>query len=149
VVIRIREATSADAETLALLSGQLGYPADAPAIVRRLATIAGRGIVLVAFDPQGKVCGFAHAEPRHLLIAEPFVELAALVVSENARGSGAGATLLAAVEAWTREQGIASVRVRSNVLRERAHRFYLREGYVEKKRQAIFLKQMHPTDSDA
>jgi hypothetical protein len=49
--------------------------------------------------------------------------------------------LLAAAEAWAREQGFASMRVRSNVLRERAHRFYLREGYLEKKRQAVFLKR--------
>ena len=39
--------------------------------------------VLVAVDPRGAVCGFAHAEPRRLLIAEPFVELAALVVSRT------------------------------------------------------------------
>jgi GNAT superfamily N-acetyltransferase len=142
VVTRIREATPADAEALAVLSGQLGYPADAPAILRRLADIADRGVVLVAVDPRGAVCGFAHAEPRRLLIAEPFVELAALVVSETARGSGAGAALLAAVETWTRGQGIAGVRVRSNVLRERAHRFYLREGYAERKRQAVFLKRL-------
>ncbi|WHZ18574.1 MAG: hypothetical protein OJF55_000723 [Rhodanobacteraceae bacterium] len=142
MVTRIREATPADAEALAVLSGQLGYPADAPAILRRLADIADRGVVLVAVDPRGAVCGFAHAEPRRLLIAEPFVELAALVVSETARGSGAGAALLAAVETWTRGQGIAGVRVRSNVLRERAHRFYLREGYAERKRQAVFLKRL-------
>ena len=143
----VRVATSADAEALALLSGQLGYPADAAAILRRMGGLIDHGVVLVAVDPQGAICGFAHAEPRCLLIAEPFVELAALVVSENARGSGAGATLLAAVEAWTREHGIASVRVRSNVLRERAHRFYLREGYAEKKRQAVFLKRLQATNA--
>ena len=143
----VRVATSADAEALALLSGQLGYPADAAAILRRMGGLIDHGVVLVAVDPQGAICGFAHAEPRRLLIAEPFVELAALVVSENARGSGAGATLLAAVEAWTREHGIASVRVRSNVLRERAHRFYLREGYAEKKRQAVFLKRLQATNA--
>ena len=49
--------------------------------------------------------------------------------------------LLAAAEAWAREHGFASMRVRSNILRERAHRFYLREGYIEKKRQAVFLKR--------
>jgi len=146
-VTSVRVATSADAEALALLSGQLGYPADAAAILRRMGGLIDHGVVLVAVDPQGAICGFAHAEPRCLLIAEPFVELAALVVSENARGSGAGATLLAAVEAWTREHGIASVRVRSNVLRERAHRFYLREGYAEKKRQAVFLKRLQATNA--
>ncbi|MGN6789331.1 MAG: GNAT family N-acetyltransferase [Rhodanobacteraceae bacterium] len=141
-MIRIRAATPADGEALASLSGQLGYPADAATIVRRLADAADHGVVLVAVDARDVACGFAHAEPRRLLIADPFVELAALVVDEAARGSGAGAMLLAAVEAWARESGFASVRVRSNILRERAHRFYLREGYIEKKRQAVFLKRL-------
>ncbi|HEX5353216.1 MAG TPA: GNAT family N-acetyltransferase [Rhodanobacteraceae bacterium] len=137
----IRAATPADAEALAGLSGQLGYPADAPAISRRLARV-DRGVVLVAVGRQGAVCGFAHAAPRRLLIADPFVELAGLVVDETARGSGVGAALLAAVEAWAREQGFASVRVRSNVVREHAHRFYSREGYIEKKRQVVFVKRL-------
>jgi hypothetical protein len=34
------------------------------------------------------------------------------------------------------------MRVNSNVVRERAHRFYLREGYTERKRQAVFFKQL-------
>lgn len=144
--MHVREATPADAEALASLSGQLGYPADVPTILRRLAQVE-RSVVLVAVNASDEVCAVAHAEPRRLLIAEPFVELAALVVDERARGSGAGAMLLAAVEARAREQGFASVRVRSNVLRERAHRFYLREGYIEKKRQAVFLKRLQATNA--
>lgn len=142
VVTTIRAATLADAEALAPLSGQLGYPADAPTIARRLADIANRdaGMVLVAVDAHGTVCGFALAEPRYLLFTEPFVELAALVVGEAVRGQGIGAALLAAVEAWARERGVSRVRVRSNVIRDRAHRFYLREGYAEGKRQVVFVK---------
>jgi GNAT superfamily N-acetyltransferase len=140
----IRVATSADAVELATLSGQLGYPADAPAVVRRLDGVTSHhaGGVLVAIDPQDGLAGFAHVEPRRPLITEPFAELAALVVSEAARGQRIGSALLAAAEAWAREQGFANMRVRSNVIRERAHRFYLREGYAEKKRQAVFLKQL-------
>lgn len=139
----IRAATPADADELGKLSGQLGYPADAATVLRRLDGVVAHhaGMVLVAVDAQGALSGFAHVEPRHLLITEPFAELVALVVSETARGQRVGNALLAAVEAWAREQGFASMRVRSNVLRERAHRFYLREGYTEKKRQAVFLKR--------
>lgn len=141
---RIREANAADADALARLSGELGYPAAAAAITRRLADIATAeaGVVLVAVDARDAVLGFAQVEPRCLLFKDPFVELAALVVDAEARGRGAGAALLAAVEAWTRAQGFASVRVRSNVLRERAHRFYLREGYAESKRQVVFEKRV-------
>jgi GNAT superfamily N-acetyltransferase len=140
----IRAASGADAEALAVLSGQLGYAADAATIVRRLddAATHGAGMVLVAVDEHGALAGFANVEPRRPLIAEPFAELAAMVVSESARGRHVGSGLLAAAEAWAREQGFASMRVRSNVVRERAHRFYLREGYAEKKRQAVFLKRL-------
>lgn len=144
--MQVRAATPADAEALASLSGQLGYPADVPTILRRLAQVE-HGVVLVALDAKGAVCAVAHAEPRHLLIAEPFVELEALVVDEAVRGAGAGAMLLAAVEAWARERDFSSVRVRSNVLRERAQRFYQRKGYIEKKRQAVFLKRLQATNA--
>lgn len=139
----IRAAVHADADELARLSGQLGYPTDAASVLRRLDGVAAHhaGAVLVAVGPHGGLAGFAHVEPRRPLIAEPFAELAALVVSEAARGQRVGVALLAAAEAWARAQGFASMRVRSNVLRERAHRFYLREGYAEKKRQAVFLKR--------
>ena len=79
--MHVREATPADAEALASLSGQLGYPADVPTILRRLAQVE-RSVVLVAVNASDEVCAVAHAEPRRLLIAEPFVELAALVVDQ-------------------------------------------------------------------
>jgi GNAT superfamily N-acetyltransferase len=140
----IRMAAHADAGELARLSGQLGYPTDVASVLRRLDGVATHhaGVVLVAVDPHGGLAGFAHVEPRRPLIAEPFAELAALVVSGSARGQRVGGALLMAAEAWARGQGFAGMRVRSNVLRERAHRFYLREGYAEKKRQAVFLKQL-------
>ncbi len=140
----IRAALSADAAALADLSTQLGYPADAPTVRRRLADIAEyrAGVVLVAVDEHDAVIGFAHASPERFVIAEPFVDLTGLVVAESARGQRVGMALLAAVEAWAREQGFASVRVRSNVARDRAHRFYRREGYVEQKRQAVFAKRL-------
>lgn len=142
-MIRIRAAAQSDAEALAALAGQLGYPIDAAGMSRRLAALAGEGagVVLVAEDA-ACVLGFVQALPQHFIITDAFVELAALVVDDAARGAGVGAALLAAVEDWARNRGAASVRVRSNVIRERAHRFYLREGYAERKRQAVFVKPL-------
>jgi GNAT superfamily N-acetyltransferase len=146
--MQIREANPGDAEALARLSAQLGYPADAGTIAQRLRVIAahGAGVVLVASGEEA-VTGFAQVVPQRFLIAAPFVELAALVVDEKARGSGVGAALLQAAEQWARERGFATMRVRSNVIRERAHRFYLREGYAEKKRQAVFIKLLASGES--
>lgn len=142
--MRIREAGVGDAGALAALATQLGYPADATAIARRLHGLPGRddGLVLVAESDDGRVRGLARAVPQHFVIDEPFVELAALVVDAAGRGDGVGAALLAAVEGWAREGGFTSVHVRSNVIRTRAHAFYLREGYAEWKRQAVFVKRL-------
>jgi GNAT superfamily N-acetyltransferase len=140
--IHIRAAVRADALSLARLSDQLGYPADEETIARRLQDVLGRraGAVMVA-EIDGKVAGWAHVLPQRRLEHDANAELAGLVVDEPARGSGIGRALLHAAEAWAGEQGYPELVVRSNVIRERAHRFYLREGYAEKKRQVVFTKR--------
>lgn len=142
--VALRTATPADAPALAELSTQLGYPADAATLRERLARLHGGkvGEVFVATDAGGRVLGWTHVAPRLNLEEEPFAELAGLVVGDGARGLGVGALLLRAAEDWARRTGHAKLRVRSNVVRERAHRFYLREGYVENKRQLVFDKAL-------
>lgn len=110
----------------------------------RLARVRGAhaGEVFVAVDLHDRVLGWTHVVPRLQLEDAPFAELAGLVVDVGARGRGAGALLLRAAEDWARTQGFAQLRVRSNVVRERAHRFYLRAGYAERKRQVVFVKAL-------
>ena len=141
--IHIRAAAPADAGSLARLSGQLGYPADEETIARRLRDILEHhaGAVMVA-EVDGRITGWAHVLPQRRLEHDANAELAGLVVDEPARGSGIGRALLHAAEAWASEQGYPELVVRSNVVRERAHRFYLREGCLEKKRQAVFVKKL-------
>jgi len=141
--ISIRPARSDDAAALAELSAQLGYPAAADTLSERLERVRGEGVgeVFVA-TVDGRVLGWTHVVPRLHLEEVPFAELAGLVVADGARGAGVGAALLSAAEQWAREHGFAQFRVRSNVVRERAHRFYLREGYVERKRQVVFDKTL-------
>jgi GNAT superfamily N-acetyltransferase len=140
--ISIRPARDDDVAALAQLSRQLGYPTDAATMSQRLARVrdAHVGEVFVAVDEQAVVIGWTHVVPRLHLEEVPFAELAGLVVADGARGSGAGAKLLHAAERWAVQQGFELMRVRSNVVRERAHRFYLREGYAERKRQVVFEK---------
>jgi len=111
---------------------------------QRLARVrdAHVGEVFVAVDEQAVVIGWTHVVPRLQLEEVPFAELAGLVVADGARGSGAGAKLLRVAEGWALQQGFELMRVRSNVIRERAHRFYLREAYAERKRQVVFEKPL-------
>jgi len=91
---------------------------------------------------EGRVVGWTHVVPCLQLEDAPYAELAGLVVDESARGIGVGKVLLAAVEAWACTHGFEAMRVRSNVVRERAHRFYEREGYARVKAQAVFRKAL-------
>jgi len=63
-----------------------------------------------------------------------------LIVAEGQRSAGAGAKLLDAAEEWARRHGCQGMNVRSNVIRERAHKFYERQGYEHYKTQKAFRK---------
>lgn len=142
--VAIRKANAADAVALADLSTQLGYPTEAAEILARLQRVQDEqiGEVFVAVGAGDHVVGWAHVVPRFVLEDSPFAELAGLVVDHAARGNGVGVALLRSAEEWASAQGFVRFRVRSNVIRERAHRFYLREGYVERKRQITFEKPL-------
>jgi GNAT superfamily N-acetyltransferase len=139
--MNVREARESDAESVAVLSEQLGYPMDADTARGRLAARQPGRAVLVAEGPRG-IVGMAEVQLRELVIAARHAELTALVVDESERGRGAGAALLAAAEDWARAQGAAALRLRSNVIRERAHAFYRRAGYRVTKTQHAFARDL-------
>jgi GNAT superfamily N-acetyltransferase len=76
------------------------------------------------------------------LEVERRAEVNGLIVDEKVRSHGAGAKLLEAAEAWAQEAGCVGMSVRSNVIRERAHGFYLRQGYEHYKTQKAFRKAL-------
>ena len=63
-----------------------------------------------------------------------------LVVREGRRGNGIGEQLMRYAEQWAAQRGAACVRLRSNVIRADAHRFYQRLGYRVVKTQLSFEK---------
>jgi GNAT superfamily N-acetyltransferase len=142
----VRVAEEGDVEALASLSAQLGYPIAVGEMRERWARVHaarfGEIFVAVIMDGAQAVVGWTHVVPRLQLEDAAHAELAGLVVDERMRGAGVGKALLAAAEDWARIQGFAFMRVRSNVVRERAHRFYEREGYARVKAQAMFRKAL-------
>lgn len=141
---RIRPARPADAGAVAELSGQLGYPVEAIEQARRLAPVLAseRDAVLVAVDVADRPIGWIHVQERMLLEASGQALVAGLVVDAAHRSGGIGRALLAAGEAWARERGLATMRVLSRVERERAHRFYQREGYALVKTSRVFERRL-------
>jgi len=140
--LRIRCVRSNDAGRVAELSGQLGYPATVNEMRGRLkAAMADKdGACFVAESREEGVIGWIHVSVRPLVEVEQRAEVNGLVVEEKARSRGAGAMLLAAGATWARGKRCKGMSVRSNVLRERAHGFYLRNGYEHYKTQKAFRK---------
>ncbi len=139
----IREAAADDAEAIAGLSTQLGYPAGAAETAERLAAIRAHEdhAVLVA-EAGGRVVGWVHVFAACRIESEPFAELGGLVVEDAERGRGIGGRLVEAAESWAAARGFATMRVRSNVVREDARRFYEHRGYARAKVQAVFAKPL-------
>jgi GNAT superfamily N-acetyltransferase len=137
----IRRLTIDDAEAAAELSGQLGYSCSAGDLRERIEDLS-RTADRVAFAAviDGQIVGWIDAAmERHLQYAASAV-IGGLVVREDMRGLGVGKRLCLEVEEWARSKSIPIVRVRSQMKREDAHRFYLRDGYRKVKTSLVFEK---------
>jgi len=142
--IKIRKARAVDAVRVAELSGQLGYPTPAKEMAKRLrAVLKDRdGACFVAETKEHGVVGWVHVSMTPLIEVQRRAEVNGLVVDETVRSQGAGWLLLDAGEKWAKKKGCRGMSVRSNVLRERAHGFYLGHGYEHYKTQKAFRKTL-------
>ncbi len=135
---------SDDAVSVSKLADQLGYKTSPEDIVRRfslLSKIPDAALFVAEID--GRVVGWATVNrERQTLLSEGNAELSAIVVDEAYRGKSVGAKLLNRAEEWAKERGLALIRLRSNVKREEAHRFYLRAGYNIAKSWHCFTKDL-------
>jgi len=125
----VRRASLRDADQLAGLSSQLGYPISKTELT-----------IFVLEDQEGQICGFVHVLVAKRIFLEGFAELGGLVVDQACRGEGYGKQLLEAAERWSANKGMGEMRVRSNVTRTVAREFYLGQGYLDNKKQTVFLK---------
>ena len=142
VEMTIRRMSEADAEAVAQLLGELGYPSDAEAVRRRLRAIDPADLVVVAVSPADVPLGFIHARLSRSLETETRVLIVALVVSTQARRAGIGRRLIAEVERWAATTEAEAIVVRSSTSRDAAHEFYPAAGYEKVKTQAVYLKRL-------
>jgi len=142
--VTIRRARASDAARIAELSGQLGYPATPREMAGRLKSVLREkhSQCYVAEAKLEGVIGWVHVIVTSLLEEKKQGEIKGLVVDEMVRSRGAGAKLLDEAEKWARRMGCKGMSVRSNVFRERAHEFYLRQGYEHYKTQKAFRKSL-------
>ncbi|MBN2495929.1 MAG: GNAT family N-acetyltransferase [Deltaproteobacteria bacterium] len=150
VDVELREAVQEDARALAGLVAALGYPSVEAQVSRRLSAVLRREdhLAFVAVDDGGGVIGLIHACELYRIESDRMIEIAALVVAEHERGKGVGRMLLESAEAWAAGRSAGSIRLRSNVLRKRAHAFFERAGYCAHKCSQVFDKALRDVGGD-
>lgn len=140
--LTIRDAREDDAAALAPLLDQLGYPASADAVRRRIELLAASGADrLVVAELGGRIVGLAaiHVSPS-LEYDEPAAKLSAIVVDREHRRRGIGEALVAAMEAEARTRGCGLIFLTTAERRRDAHAFYRRIGWEETGRR--FAKRL-------
>jgi GNAT superfamily N-acetyltransferase len=129
-----------DAEVVATLAGELGYPNEVEAIRTRIQAIGEADLLLIAVDAGDKAIGFIQAH-RVCIIEVGFrVEILGLVVSSTSRRSGIARRLIEEAESWAKNVGAEAISVRSNTKRIESHLFYPALGYKKIKTQAVYEK---------
>jgi predicted N-acetyltransferase YhbS len=137
--INIRPAETGDAEAIASLLGELGYPQTPEAVQQRLEELAQYPSthVLVATNAD-HVIGVGTLNFMPLLHQkEKIARVSALAVTESHQGRGVGHELMGAFEKIAREAGCPRLEVTSNLRRAGAHGFYERLGYEETSKRFV------------
>ena len=140
--VLVRAISQEDAVAVAELSRQLGYEVSVAETEERikflLAHMESQVALVACLNEQ--VVGWIEASIVHHLQSPAHALIGGLVVKDGVRSFGVGRRLCAEVENWSRSKGIVVVRVTSRSTRERAHQFYLRDGYRQTKISAVFEK---------
>jgi N-acetylglutamate synthase-like GNAT family acetyltransferase len=125
------------------LSEQLGYPVTMEELASRWKKLSQKTRHgLFVYEENGNIKGWIHLECVEDLIEEEKVEIKALVVSENSRGNGIGKALIATAEKWAKTYQLHTIYLNCNILRERTHQFYEREGFTKYKTSHFFEKKI-------
>ena len=139
----IREARPQDYARIAELAGQLTYPSSRDEVAKRFEGMrrSGENAVFVALLG-AEIVGWVAVFVYRVVEADPRAEISGFVVDERFRSQRVGMHLLARAERWARENACRAIGLRSNVIRDRAHAFYERNGYQHIKTQKSFRKDL-------
>ena len=140
----VRPAQPCDSNAMAGLAVQLGYACTGEQVYKRLSQMQDRDhyAVFVAELSGGQIAGWIGAYLFRSVETDSYVEINGLVVDQHVRSSGIGKMLIDAAEEWARRVRCHAISVRSNIKRDRAHRFYTNNGYDHVKTQKEFRKSL-------
>jgi ribosomal protein S18 acetylase RimI-like enzyme len=128
--VTLRPAVPADADAIASLFTDEGYPAGPSDIVARLERFASPHSRVIIAEHDGAMLGFmaVHALPR-FEHDDRILRILALVVDAGARERGVGRTLMAEAERIGAELGVAFVEITAGHHRPEARHLYESLGY--------------------
>ncbi|MCW7539746.1 GNAT family N-acetyltransferase [Aquabacterium sp. A7-Y] len=135
----IREARSEDADAIAALLLELGYPAT-PELLRRKLEVFAQGLndKVMVVEEDGALLGVISLHVVELFHAEGRLgRITSLIVSEAARGRGVGTGLVEAADRYFRDRACVRAEVTSGDHRAEAHAFYQRRGYLPDERRFV------------
>ena len=141
--IQIRPAVRDDCSGITTMTKLLGYPSSEDKVCQILEMVIkhpDHQIFVAHGDDQ--VAGYIHLVCSIRMGSEPFVEIAALFVHEVFQGKGVGSALIKAATNWAQEKDHRIIRIRSNIVRKKAHKFFMRNGFDNLKTQEVFLKKL-------
>jgi len=119
----------------------LGYPSSPDDLCKRIDERSrSTDSIALAAVLDGQIVGWIDASIERHLQSSASAVIGGLVVRDGTRGLGIGKRLCHEIEQWARSKSIPLLRVRSQIAREDAHRFYLREGYRKVKTSLVLEK---------
>ena len=140
--VDLRNAVIADADDVARLLTDLGYPCDTAEAAERVSAILAndrQALVLARCD--GAVCGLIGLDFMYYLpLGTSTCRVTALVVTPDAQRHGIGRQLLREAERRARSGGAARIELTSGSQRSDAHAFYRACGYSDGTLR--FIKQL-------
>jgi GNAT superfamily N-acetyltransferase len=131
--VSIRPATPGDADAVAGLLGELGYPSEVEPSRRRIVQLRRNAAdqVLIAATREG-ILGLASLHVMPVFHRDDHLcRITAFVVAERHRGRGVGRQLAQAVVDFARKRDCFRVEVTSGRDRRGAHAFYRRVGFTQ------------------
>jgi GNAT superfamily N-acetyltransferase len=131
VNLALREPRPEDADAVAALLDELGYPSSVNQAAERIARIGhDPSTLLLVAELDGEVAGLVTLHVQNLVERDDLgCSVAALVVAERFRRLGIGVRLSEAVEAEARARGCESLVLHTAHRRSDAHAFYEALGY--------------------
>ena len=138
-ISRLQSLDLSEAQQIAALATQLGYENEVHLLFDRTQKLIKTEDNCIFIAKSGdEIVGWIHGFIALRVETLPFVEIAALIVSQEFRGQHIGKTLIEAVKEWSIAIGIHKVRVRCNVIRTESHKFYRNIGFSQNKQQMVF-----------